>query len=165
MSVDEIEDYYEIEHDYAALLIPGAIIYKKVLDMLGAESVWIPGIRLCDGIAAEYAEESRLIKFHHDFEGDILSSARNMAKRYKCYAAHTQEVERTAVALFNANQEIPRPEQPGEVAAADSRHPACLREICQHYKEYGKCLSDYHGYGDYRPVPPGAGDCSQCRAV
>ena len=46
MSVDEIEDYYEIEHDYAALLIPGAIIYKKVLDMLGAESVWIPGIRL-----------------------------------------------------------------------------------------------------------------------
>ena len=27
--------------------------------MLGAESVWIPGIRLCDGIAAEYAEESR----------------------------------------------------------------------------------------------------------
>ena len=104
MSVDEIEDYYEIEHDYAALLIPGAIIYKKVLDMLGAESVWIPGIRLCDGIAAEYAEESRLIKFHHDFEGDILSSARNMAKRYKCYAAHTQEVERTAVALFNATR-------------------------------------------------------------
>lgn len=104
MSVDEIEEYYEMDYDYASVLIPSAIIYKKVMDMTGAESIWIPGVRLCDGIAAEYADENHLVKFYHDFEGDILSSARNMAKRYKCHMAHTQEMERAVVALFNATK-------------------------------------------------------------
>ena len=104
MSVDEIEDAYEIDHDYASILVPSAIIYKKVLDITGAEDVWIPGITLCDGIAAEYAQENRLVKFSHDFDGDILSAARNMAKRYKCHMAHNQEVERVAVAIFNATK-------------------------------------------------------------
>lgn len=104
MTLDEIEDTYEMEHDYAAVLVPSAIIYKTLLDMTGAEYVWTPGIRLCDGIAAEYAQENKLVKFHHDFEGDILSAARNMAKRYKCHGAHVQEVERAATAIFNATK-------------------------------------------------------------
>lgn len=104
MPVDEIEVVYEMDHEYAAILIPSAIIYKKVLDMTGAENVWIPGITLCDGIAAEYAQQNRLVKFNHDFEGDILSAARNMAKRYKCHMSHNQEVERAAVAIFNATK-------------------------------------------------------------
>lgn len=104
MTLDEIEDAYELEHDYAAILVPSAIIYKTLLDMIGAENVWTPGIRLCDGIAAEYGQENKLVKFHHDFTGDILSAARNMAKRYKCHGAHAQEVERAAVAIFNATK-------------------------------------------------------------
>lgn len=102
MSVNEIEDYYEIDHEYASVLIPSAILYRKVLEMTGAESVWIPGVRLCDGIAAEYAQDHHLVKLHHDFNGDILSSARNIAKRYKCHMPHTQEVERASAAIFNA---------------------------------------------------------------
>lgn len=102
MSAEEIEDTYELSHEYAAVLVPGAILYKKVLELTGAESVWIPGITLCDGIAAEYAQEKRLVRFQHDFEADILWAARNMAKRYKCHTAHCVEVERTAVAIFDA---------------------------------------------------------------
>lgn len=104
MSVDEIEEYYEMDYDYASVMIPSAIIYKKVMDMTGAESIWIPGIRLCDGIAAEYADENHLVKFYHDFTGDILSSARSIAKRYKCHTAHTQEMERLVVMIFNATK-------------------------------------------------------------
>lgn len=104
MSVDEIEEFYEMDYDFASVLIPSAIIYKKVMDMTGAESIWIPGVRLCDGIAAEYADDNKLVKFYHDFAGDILSAARNMAKRYKCHMAHTQEVERAAVAIFDATK-------------------------------------------------------------
>lgn len=104
MSVDEIEEYYEMDYEYASVLIPSAIIYKKVMDMTEAESIWVPGVRLCDGIAAEYADENHLVKFHHDFEGDILSSARNMAKRYKCHMAHTQEMERLVGAVFDATK-------------------------------------------------------------
>ena len=42
--------------------------------MTGASYIWAPGTTLCDGIAAEYAQENRLVRFHHDFEADILST-------------------------------------------------------------------------------------------
>ena len=40
---------------------------------------WVPGIRLCDGIAAEYASDNKLIRFSHDFEEDILAASRNLS--------------------------------------------------------------------------------------
>jgi len=39
------------------MLFPAAAIYKRMLELTGAESVWVPGIRILDGMAAEYAEE------------------------------------------------------------------------------------------------------------
>ncbi len=62
---------------------------------------WIPGIRLCDSIAAEYAEEARTVKFHHDFSEDILAASRNMAKRYKCHGPHTVCMEKYVLGIFD----------------------------------------------------------------
>ena len=93
MSSEEIQERYELPQDYAEVLIPSAILYRKILDMTGASYIWAPGTTLCDGIAAEYAQENRLVRFHHDFEADILSTARQMAKRYRCHGAHVREVE------------------------------------------------------------------------
>lgn len=104
MSVDEIEETYEISRDHAAVMSPSAVLYKTILEMTGAELLWAPGITLCDGIAAEYAHENRLVKFSHDFEEDIVSTAYQMAKRYKCNNAHAAEVERAAVAIFDATR-------------------------------------------------------------
>lgn len=101
MSLDEIEDYYEVDTEYAAMMIPGAIIYKRMIDLIGAEMIWIPGVRLCDGIAAEYAQELKLVKFGHDFNEDILSAARNMAKRYKAHTIHIQTMERLVLQIFD----------------------------------------------------------------
>lgn len=104
MRPEEIEDYYGVDREYASILVPSAIIYGRVLEMTGAETVWIPGVSLCDGIAAEYAQEKKLVKLRHDFNGDILSAARNMAKRYKCHGAHIQEVDRMASELFDVTK-------------------------------------------------------------
>lgn len=104
MSSEEIQERYELPQDYAEVLIPSAILYRKVLDMTGASYIWAPGTTLCDGIAAEYAQENRLVRFHHDFEADILSTARQMAKRYRCHGAHVREVERSAEMIFDATK-------------------------------------------------------------
>lgn len=104
MSMTEIEETFELDQEFAQILIPSAVIYQRVLEMVGAQSVWVPGIRLCDGIAAEYAQEKKLVHFQHDFNGDILSASRNMAKRYRCHMPHIQEVERAAVAIFDATK-------------------------------------------------------------
>lgn len=104
MPIDQIEDRFGVNADHAGLLIPAAIIFKRVLEMTGAEMFWVPGIRLCDGIAAEYAEEKRLIRLNHDFTEDILVTARNMAKRYKCHSAHVQAMERYVLKIFDCTK-------------------------------------------------------------
>ncbi len=101
MSLYQIEDAFGVNESYAKLMIPSAIIYKRILEMTGAEMLWIPGIHLCDGIAAELAENEKKLKFTHNFEDDILTTSRNMAKRYRCNAAHCQCVEQYALNIFD----------------------------------------------------------------
>ena len=88
MTLDQIEDAFEVNAEYASVLLPAATIIRQVLGVTGAENIWVPGTRMLDGIAAEYAEEQKLLKFNHNFANDIIVTSRNMAKRYKCHNSH-----------------------------------------------------------------------------
>lgn len=101
MNQDQIADRFGINTEQASLLLPGTIVYKHMMDLTGAETFWIPEGHLCDGMAAEYAEENRLVKFQHNFEEDIIATARNMAKRYKCHVSHVQAVEQYVLDVFD----------------------------------------------------------------
>lgn len=101
MSQDQIEERFGVNAGYATLLMPAAIIFRRVVEMTGAEMIWIPGIRMCDGIASEYAQEIKKLNFVHNFDEDILIAARNMAKRYRCGGGHAQCVEKLALQLFD----------------------------------------------------------------
>lgn len=101
LSMSQIEDEFGVNGDYATLLAPSAIIFKQILELTGAETLWIPGIRLCDGIAAEYAESNRQIRFGHSFEDDILAASRNMSKRYRCHSSHIQNIEGYVLKIFD----------------------------------------------------------------
>lgn len=104
MSISQIEEVFGVNEGYARLLIPSAIIYKQILELTGAEMLWIPGIRLCDGAAAEYAESIGRYKVAHNFDEDILSASRNMAKRYRCDVSHSQCIEKYVLDLFDATK-------------------------------------------------------------
>lgn len=101
MNMSQIEDEFGLSAETARILLPTAIIYKKVMEMTGAEMIWVPGIRLCDGIAAEYASDNKLIKLGHNFDADIISASRNMASRYRCNTPHTELVEIYALKIFD----------------------------------------------------------------
>ena len=101
MNETQIEEAFGVSREYASLLLPCVVIYKKFLEMTGAEMIWIPGIRLCDGIAAEYAADKKLLKFRHNFDNDIISTSRTMAKRYQCLSRHTETVEKYVLQIFD----------------------------------------------------------------
>lgn len=101
MNAAQMEEEFGVSVEYAALLLPSAIIFKKFMEMTGAEMIWIPGVRLCDGIAAEYCADHKLIKFKHNFDADIISTSRNMAKRYRCKTPHAELVEVYALKIFD----------------------------------------------------------------
>ena len=54
------------------------------------------------GVAYDYAERHKLIKSKHNFENDILVSAKNIAKRYMSGKNHTQAVAKNALAIFDS---------------------------------------------------------------
>ena len=101
MTRDQVEDNFDVNADYASMLFPTAAIYKRMMEITAAEVMWVPGIRMTDGIAAEYAEDKKLLKFNHDFTNDIILTSRNMAKRYKCHMHHIQTVETEALKVFD----------------------------------------------------------------
>ena len=68
--------------------------------MTGAEMIWIQGSAR-DGIAAEYAADKKLLKFRHNFDNDIISTSRTMAKRYQCLSRHTETVEKYVLQIFD----------------------------------------------------------------
>lgn len=97
-----IAEKYDIPAEYVALIVPGAMVYKKLIDVTGAELLWLPGVRLGDGIAAEYAEQKKLIRFTHDFSGDIIAAARIIAERYRCDKKHSAILEKNVLNLFDS---------------------------------------------------------------
>lgn len=102
MDPEAVEEQFGVSAEYAPLLLPSAVIYKKFLEMTGAEAIWIPGTRLCDGIAAEYALDKKLIQLKHNFDNDIISASRDMARRYRCQGSHSDLVESYVLQIFDA---------------------------------------------------------------
>ncbi len=102
LTLDQMEDTFGVNANYASLLLPAATIIRQVLEVTGADSIWVPGTLMLDGIAAEYAEERKLLKFNHNFANDIIVTSRNMAKRYKCHMPHIQAVENAALQVFDS---------------------------------------------------------------
>ena len=98
----QLEVAFDVNGEYASMMFPTVAIYKRMLEVTGAEILWVPGIRMADGTAAEYAEEKKLIRFEHNFSNDIIAASRNMAKRYKCHMPHIQAVELAALKVFDS---------------------------------------------------------------
>lgn len=89
------------------MLVPSAMIYKKLLDATGADTLWIPGVRLCDGLVAGYArKEKKSGGFDHDFNADIIAAAKNISKRYSWNKEHVKFVEKNALEIFDTMKKI-----------------------------------------------------------
>ena len=92
--------------EYASLLIPTVIINKRLIQEMNVQNIWIPGIRLSDGVAYDYAERAKLIKTEHNFDNDIVMAARNIGKRYAVSKSHTQMMSKLAKIVFKAMKKV-----------------------------------------------------------
>lgn len=91
-----------IGSEVADVVIPAAVLYRRLIEELGADTIWLPGIQLTDGIAYDYADRKKLIHAPHDFEQDIVMAARNMAKRFAGNKQHTEALVSYADTIFEA---------------------------------------------------------------
>lgn len=97
---------YGLSEEYASLLVPSAILVRKLAKLTGASTIWAPGVSLADGMAYDYALNEKLIKHSHDFEEDVVHCAKDIAKRYKSNQSRCELVERIALKLFDETKKI-----------------------------------------------------------
>ena len=101
-SVADLAIENNIAVEYASLLRPSAIIYHKIVTDLDPVNIWTPGTHLQRGLAYEFAEAHDIFKAKHDFENDIVTCAKNIAIRYAVSAPHINNMDVTAMSLFDA---------------------------------------------------------------
>jgi exopolyphosphatase/guanosine-5'-triphosphate,3'-diphosphate pyrophosphatase len=102
----ELADRLDIPESHASLVMPSLMLFTELFHFTDARNLWVPAVRLCDGIAVDYAQKNHLIKLAHDFDGDILAATRKIASRYRCNEKHVEFVENTSLVLFDATRKL-----------------------------------------------------------
>ena len=104
--ISEIARFLAIPEDNVTLSHISALLLKSICALGSIEDIWIPGVTLGDGMAYEYAESKHVVPKGHNFERDILSSARSLGKRYMCSRKRGETLEAIALAIFDATGRV-----------------------------------------------------------
>lgn len=98
---DQLASKLGVGAENASLILPCMMVFKRLIETTATSLIWVPGVTLCDGIAASYAEKHVKISFAHDFSKDIVIASRNIAKRYMGNIGHTKVLEDCALGIFD----------------------------------------------------------------
>ena len=79
-----------------------AMLVHNIQTIMQSKSLYTPGVTLTDGIAYEYAEKEHYIKPVHDFEQDIIVSAKNISKRYLGSRKRAETLEQISLTIFDS---------------------------------------------------------------
>lgn len=88
----------------ASLLLPTAILIKKMLDYTGLDGVHLPAASLTDGVMYHHESAEGKFKLVIDPRIDVISAARHIAKRYRCDKKHIENVEKNALMIFDSGK-------------------------------------------------------------
>lgn len=102
----ELARKLSMTEDAIELLEVTMAMIRCIVRSLGAETIWAPGVTLCDGIAYEYAEARKIVPPSHDFDADIIACAHNISSRYQGSTQRSQTLEHIALSIFDATKRI-----------------------------------------------------------
>ncbi|MBF1041725.1 MAG: HD domain-containing protein, partial [Lachnospiraceae bacterium] len=113
------------------LLRIAAALVTSVANRIGVESIWAPGVTLCDGLVYEYAEQKKWMDEKHDFEQDIVACAVGISKRYMGNHKRSETLQALALAIFDTTKKL---------HGLSARHRLLL-QICAILHDCGKYIS------------------------
>lgn len=102
MDVEQVSGRYNLSYEEALGLGPALKIYCQLAAAFNLSNVYICGVTLRDGLLEEAASGN---VWSEDFVEQILSSVREVGRKYHLDAAHAECVTENALAVFRALQE------------------------------------------------------------
>lgn len=106
MNAQEAAKKIGIMDDSYHLVYLSGILVHYIMQRIGAETLWVPGVTLCDGMVYEYAESRKILPPTHNFDADILSCAIGISKRFQGSEERERTLEKIAVNIFDATKKI-----------------------------------------------------------
>lgn len=97
---------YGLTNEQTTILMPTIKIYEKILDETGAKKIWISCVSLPDGMVIDYGVKKKKISIEHNYNDDILSTAKSISKRYKASQSHINMIRQIATAIFDATKKV-----------------------------------------------------------
>lgn len=105
-TISENAKILRISEDNVTLCHISVLLVKSICNISNIDKIWIPGVSLGDGMAYAYAETHRLIPAGHDFEQDIVSSAKALSKRYMGSKKRSETLENIALNIFDSTKKM-----------------------------------------------------------
>lgn len=105
-NVEQIAEELELSNEKDLLIVPSLVVFRRVVQEMKAEDVYVPGLDANDGIAYDYAQKHNIVKATHDFTQDVLSAAEHLRSRYFGYEPHIRTLERTALTIFDTVKKL-----------------------------------------------------------
>ncbi len=106
MDNEQIAEELNLSNESDRLLTASVILYRRIIEALSADSVWVPGIDISDGIVYDYALRNRYLKPAHDFDQDVLSAAHALSMRYMSYSPHIDALAEMSTLIYDATKKI-----------------------------------------------------------
>ncbi|MEY8333708.1 phosphatase [Lachnospiraceae bacterium 47-T17] len=102
----QIAEALNLSDETDALIVPSLILYRRIVETLAADAIWVPGIDISDGIVYDYALAHRYMKPVHDFDRDIISAANSLSKRYMSYSPHIDALVEMSSLIYDAMKKV-----------------------------------------------------------
>lgn len=96
----------DISDENVPFLRISAIMVQRIAKAMKAELIWVPGATLCEGIVFDVAQKQRYITIEHDFDQDIITSAREISRRYNGSVERIKTLETLSLRIFDAMKKI-----------------------------------------------------------
>ena len=91
----------KISGEKSKLVIPTILILRKIAIMANCNRFILSPIELCDAMATEFAEKKLHLSANHDFTLSIITTARQLAIKYRSDMEHIETVEMLALQIFD----------------------------------------------------------------
>ena len=105
-TMEELGEKFDFLNINDPVFFPSMIMYYCLIKAFKAEYIWVPSLDINDGIGYAYAQNRKILKCEHNYEDDVISCAKEIAKRYNCDEKHIETMERFSLGIFDTTKKF-----------------------------------------------------------
>jgi exopolyphosphatase/guanosine-5'-triphosphate,3'-diphosphate pyrophosphatase len=100
-SYRERVERYDLREDRADVILPAAVVYLKIAELLQAECLHVPGVGLKDGLVLDMIDDLERRGAIEHRRREIRAAALGLGRRYAIDEPHVVKVTELALSLFD----------------------------------------------------------------